>query len=458
METESIFDVPAPISIDESLEIVSEQFKVVGIYLDRPIVQRQLLLVVLILFAAWAIPTGLRYWLSRRTSARPVPEVWRRRFEGAYLVIAPILGLVLTQIAISAFQILENPYGILLETRTALWYWLAYRGLLAWLYARYGAAFSPFHHRIFLPLFLLLMGSQLSANFVNLRLVSELPLFTVFDTTITLRRLFAAFVILYGFSVAAWVSALAIRRTMGERSAIDPGVIESVVTISRYAIIGTGLLLALYILGVDLSTLALIGGGLSIGVGFGLQNIIANFISGLVLLFEQAVLPGDIIDIGGRIGTVEQVNIRATTVRTFDNVEVLVPNQNFMNSEVTTFTKTDDRIRILLPVGVSYDSDPEMVRRVACATAQRHGLVLDEPKPRLFFCGFGSSSLDFELAAWIDEPQRSKSITSDLYYMLWNAFAESGIEIPYPQRDLNLRRGWDRISPETQGGGTAPIV
>lgn len=458
MDPESIFDVPTPSSIDESFDIVREQFKIIGIYLDRPIVQRQLLLVALIVLIAWAIPTGVRFWLRHRSSRRQIPERWQRRFEGAYLIIAPLLALLLMQIAIGVLNALKMPDGILIETRTILWYWLAYRGLLALLYARYGPAFRTFHHRIFLPFFLLVLGAQVSGNFVNLRLVSELPLFTLFGTTITLRRLFAAITILYGFSVASWVLALAIRRTMGERSAIDPGVIESVVTITRYVVIGAGILIALYTLGLDLSTLALIGGGLSIGIGFGLQNIIANFISGLVLLFEQAVLPGDVIDIGGQIGTVEQVNIRSTTVRTLDNVEVVVPNQTFMTTEVTTFTKTDDRIRILLPLGVSYDSDPDLVRRVACATAQRHGLVLDQPAPELFFRGFGESSLDFELAAWIDEPQRTKAITSDLYYMLWNAFAENGIEIPFPQRDLNLRRGWERIANETDDSSPSSAI
>ncbi len=438
-------DASIDVSLEESIDIFSEQLKVMGIYLERPIVQRQILMLALILLVAWLIPVAVRYWLRRRRSSRRVAQEWRNRINAASLIISPILALVFTQVLTAGLNAIDVPNGILVEALSLLWLWLAYRALLMVFYARFGKAFTPFHRRIFAPIFLLILGVRISRNFVNIRLVSDYPLFTFSDTVVTVQRFFSAGAVLYAFAVASWALALGLRRIMQERSTVDPGVIESVVTISRYVVIGIGLLIALYLLGVNMATLALIGGGLSIGVGFGLQNIIANFISGLVLLFEQSVLPGDVIEIDGQIGIVDHVNIRATTVRTLDNIEVLVPNETFITTEVTTLTKTNREIRSLLPVGVSYGSDPQEVRRVACTTAKRHGLILDYPEPELLFRGFGDSSLNFDLAIWIDKPQQVHRVRSDIYYMLWEAFAKNNIEIPFPQRDLNLGNGWEKI-------------
>ena len=183
----------------------------------------------------------------------------------------------------------------------------------------------------------------------------------------------------------------------------------------------------------------------SIGIGIGLQRIVANFISGIVLLFEQSLRPGDVIDINGEIGTVGRLNIRSTVVRTLNNVEVIVPNENFVIKQVTTYTKSNQNVRLLLPVGVSYDADPREVKRVVIEAATKHGLVLDDPEPMLLFRGYGNSSLDFDLAVWIDQPQRAMFVRSDLYYMVFDALGRHDIEIPFPQRDLNLKRGWEQL-------------
>ena len=336
-------DASIEASLESSIDIVSEQLKVMGVYLARPIVQRQLLLLLLILLVAWAVPIGLRYWMKRHRPADGADRLWRRWIGAFSLVLAPLMALVFIQIFSVWFDAIGAPNGILIESRTILWVWLAYRVLLMLLYGRYGAAFAPFHYRIFLPIFFLLLGIRISRNFVNIRILSEFPLFTIADTTVTVERLFTAAAVIYGSVVASWAISRGIRRAMADRSDVEIGVVESIVTISRYVIVGIGLLVALYLLGVNMATLALIGGGLSIGVGFGLQHIVANFISGLVLLFEQSVVPGDVIAIDGQIGIVDHVNIRATTVRTLDNIEVLVPNETFITTEVTTLDQDEPR-------------------------------------------------------------------------------------------------------------------
>ncbi|HSO27824.1 MAG TPA: mechanosensitive ion channel domain-containing protein, partial [Anaerolineales bacterium] len=141
----------------------------------------------------------------------------------------------------------------------------------------------------------------------------------------------------------------------------------------------------------------------------------------------------------GQLARVEKINMRATTIRTIDNVEIIVPNENFLTNAVTTYTKTDRRVRVLIPFGVSYDSDPNLVRRLALKTAAEHEMVLSDPPPSLLFRAFGESSLDFELAVWMDRPARRARLRSDLYYLLWEVFDENKIELPFPQRDIHIK-------------------
>jgi small-conductance mechanosensitive channel len=192
--------------------------------------------------------------------------------------------------------------------------------------------------------------------------------------------------------------------------------------------------------------LAIIAGGLSVGIGIGLQDIVANFVSGLALLFEQSLRPGDVIELDGRISQVEKVSLRATTVRTFTNEELIVPNNNFATSQVKNFTKSDRLIQILVPFGISYKSDPEQVRKIAVETSLEHPRVLANPEPFVLFSDYGDSRLDFGLYVSTTEPELTLRTKSDLYYMLWERFAENGIQIPFPQRDLNLGNGWEKLT------------
>jgi small-conductance mechanosensitive channel len=210
--------------------------------------------------------------------------------------------------------------------------------------------------------------------------------------------------------------------------------------------VALGLIIFLGMLGLDFTSLAIIAGGLSVGIGIGLQDIVANFVSGLVLLFEQSLRPGDVIELDGRISEVEKISLRATTVRTLTNEELIVPNNNFTTNQVKNFTKSERLVQIVILFGVSYKSDPELVREIAIETSLSHHLVLVDPPPTLLFIGYGDSSLDFELRVSVNQPELTLNIRSDLYYMLWDRLAENDIEIPYPQRDLNFKDGWEKFA------------
>lgn len=434
---------------EDSARIVFEQLQILAIFLARPSVQRQLLALLIIMIAAWALPAWLRsrarrqFLASEEVTAARVSKEWQRRLTAFYLIQAPILALLLVQIIQWYFARQGHPYGLLRHSRLLLWLWLFYRLLLLSLYLRYGEIIRRYHRWVLLPLFLWVLISQVASNFVNMRIVVSLPVLNLFGISITVGQIVGALVALYWSMAISWLVKSDMRRALSRKTGMDSGVIESIVTVTRYAILAIGVLVALFVLGVDFASLALIGGGLSIGIGIGLQKIVANFISGLMLLSEQSMRPGDVIDLNGRLGTVEQVNIRSSTIRTLNNVELVVPNETFVTTEVTTYTKSDKRVRLLIPFGVSYNSDPAQVRQVVREKAVEHPLVLSDPAPELLFRGFGDSSLDFELSVWIDQPIRSPKVTSDLYYMIWDALKAHQIEVPYPQRDLHLRSGWE---------------
>ncbi|MCB9079441.1 MAG: mechanosensitive ion channel [Anaerolineaceae bacterium] len=437
---------------DSSLQLLITQIDIFLIFLARPLVQRQIVAVMVILIAGWYLPEIGQSWLRKRergrhTAAVDGPAWWRRGLAAIEHLYSPLLTLILVQLTIWLFIRLNYPVGILHNSIYLILIWLAYRLVLMGMYAYFGPAARPYHRWILLPVFMTVLGVLLVLNTVGLNLVIDAPLFTIFGTTVTLRVIFFALVVLYCFVVAAWITEILLYRVLNPRLGHEPGVVNAVTTISRYFIFLLGVVAVLQVVGLDPSTLALIGGGLSVGIGFGLQQIVADFISGLILLLEQAVRPGDVIDLNGEIGVVDKLSTRATTVRTIDNVELIIPNQTFLTNQITTFTKTETKVRMMVPLGVSYNSNPKQVRQIALQTAARHGLVLSDPEPMLLFRGFGDSSLNFDLAVWIDQPSRRPRVRSDLYYMLWDAFVEHSIEIPFPQRDLNLRTGWEHLRP-----------
>jgi potassium efflux system protein len=192
---------------------------------------------------------------------------------------------------------------------------------------------------------------------------------------------------------------------------------------------------------------------LSVGLGFGLQEIVANFVSGLVILFERPVRVGDTVTVGELTGTVSRVRIRATTITDWDRKEIIVPNKSFITEQVINWTLSDPITRIVIPVGISYGSDVQLAHRVMQQTLESLPLVLDEPPPKVYFVGFGESSLDFKLYVHSRELADRLPMMHAVHEEILGALRKSGIEIPFPQRDLHVRsvdeniRPWNRNAP-----------
>jgi small-conductance mechanosensitive channel len=201
-------------------------------------------------------------------------------------------------------------------------------------------------------------------------------------------------------------------------------------------------LVSMNVLGISLTSLAVIAGGLSVGIGFGLQNLINNFISGIILLFARTIQPGDIIELNSIWGTVHKVNIRNTEVQTFENAMMFIPNSDLISGQLTNWThRRDKRMRRDIGVGVAYGSDVEKVKRVLEEIAENDQHVLRYPEPQIIFQNFGASSLDFVLRVWIDSIDYAISTQSELREEIDRRFREESIEISFPQMDLHIRPG-----------------
>jgi small-conductance mechanosensitive channel len=224
-----------------------------------------------------------------------------------------------------------------------------------------------------------------------------------------------------------------------KRFHIKEGIRYTLRRLTEYTFIVIGIIVAFQFVGIDLSALAVVFGLLSVGIGFGLQNVTANFVAGLVLLFERPLRVGDRVTVGDVEGDIEEISIRATKITTLNNITIIVPNSAFTSSNIINWSYGDPRIRLDIDVGVSYGSDLELVLKSLKEVALENEQVLKDPEPDVLLRGFGDSSWNMRLRLWIDNPQGHHQIRSDINCAIVKKFREKGIEIPFPQRDLHVR-------------------
>ena len=237
------------------------------------------------------------------------------------------------------------------------------------------------------------------------------------------------------------LSAL-LQRRIAKRAYLDPGIQYTLGRLTQYLVIAIGLLFALAIgVGLDLTSIAVIFTALSVGIGFGLQYIAADIASGFILLFERPVRVGDRITIGEDEGDVQSINLRTTVVLTNNRVSIIVPNSKLISQRLINWSYGDPRARISIPIGVSADSDIEVVTQTLLQAADGVDNVLTDPSPKVQFLKFGDWSLDFRLLVWTNRPRLHMQIRSDINYRIDKLFREAKIEIPYPQTELRIRQG-----------------
>ena len=224
-----------------------------------------------------------------------------------------------------------------------------------------------------------------------------------------------------------------------------------------YMFMVIGFYMAFQVAGIDLSSLAFIAGAIGVGIGFGLQNVINNFVSGIIIYAEHPITIGDRIEVGGIAGRVKKISLRSTTVVTNDNIAMIVPNGDFISQTVTNWSHGDPKVRIRIPIGVAYGTDTALVEKLLLEVAAENKRTLKDPAPSIFFSGFGASSLDFELAVWTSEMAQSpRRFTSNINFAIDAKFREHDIEIPFPQRDLHVRSGAIEVNNKKPAGTDPP--
>jgi len=263
--------------------------------------------------------------------------------------------------------------------------------------------------------------------------------FDIGSQRISLGLIVAAGGTLYISFLLSWVLPKVLLDEKVAGAGMERGVRISVGRLIQYFIVFIGFLLAIMILGLDLTKLTIILSALGVGIGFGLQGIVNNFISGLILLFEQPVRIGDIIEMTGMWAEIKRIGLRSTTVRTYNESEVIIPNANLVSNEVTNWTLSNHQARLTIPVGVAYGSDIPRVIETLMACAAEHDMITKTPSPQVLFRSFGESSLDFELHVWITDVHNRLVAASQLHEEIDRRFRKANIEIAFPQRDLHLR-------------------
>jgi small-conductance mechanosensitive channel len=269
--------------------------------------------------------------------------------------------------------------------------------------------------------------------------IIEHPIVHVNQRPLTIMSIVLGIVILLVFILISKGLRKLLKTRVFDKYELDEGIQLVILKLMHYLLVGLGIIIAVQSIGLNLTSLAVVFGLLSVGIGFGLQNVASNFVSGLIILFERPIKIGDRITIGDVWGDVVNISLRATLVRTVDNITIIVPNSEFISSQVINWSHRDPKVRVHIPVGVAYGSDVPLVIKSLLEVAENHPHVMKDPAPKVWFSEFGNSSLNFELLVWILNPKQRLDTISELNRGIDDIFRKNKIQIPFPQRDLHVR-------------------
>lgn len=392
------------------------------------------------LLLCWLVARFLARRLKPKLTAFIEPHEWKhvrinRLFSALTRMVTPLVGVPLIWFVLTAFTQYGLTTGLLNVAASLLTAWVLIRlttsvvreenwskfiAVLAWTVAAL--------HILSLLTPVMNLLDQLAINFGGVHL----------SVLLIIKALILMAVLLN----AAAFAANKIERRLMLLEGLTPSVQVLLAKSLKVLFIGTAVIVSLSGLGIDLSVFAFFGGAIGVGLGFGLQKVVSNLISGIILLMDKSIKPGDVVEVGETYGRIQSLSARYVSVVTRDGVEYLIPNEEWITNPVINWSFSNNLVRLKITVGVSYDSDVHEVIRLMKAAAEKTSRVVASPKPVCQLKNFGDNSIDMELRFWIADPQNGISnVSSNIRIAIWESFKENNIEIPFPQRDLHIKSG-----------------
>lgn len=395
-------------------------------FLGRPAVQVQMAAAIVAVLVAWLVARWIVAALEKAIQKQRGARLHFTLF--VVQLVFPVLA-ILVLYGVYVYFVGQRWYsGLLADVIYLYGFFFLYRLAMGLGYA-FGSQerVRYYQQRLFGPLF------AVSTLLLVINVVTEIDtlasarLLKLDQGYLTPRTLLAA-----SFGFYLWIMTInlvkdLIRAYVGRYTKVNPGSLNAVLTLFQYGLVALGLFAVFRILQLNTATIAAITGGLSIGIGIALQDVLKNFLGGIIVLFEGGVRPGDVVEVGGTEGEVVQMNIRSTTVRIGDNVEYIVPNQTWLNSTVKTFTRTSRRARVRLPIGIKGAADPLAVRQLLFDTAQAQPSVLQSPPVVVAVADIDTGGAEFVVLAWVDDIKSKGKVTEELRLKLWDALTAQGI-------------------------------
>ncbi len=412
----------------------------------------QALILVLIFFLAKIPVEPIRRWLDKvqmrvlQSSIMEILPVARDVIPTLMSALQPLIAWILGMVAIGIYDVLGADRELLVWAVPLFLLWFVFEAADAFVTMRTSPQKAKRSHR---ALQILALVIAVLHTVGRLETVWEWGLWQIGGNAyLQFGGLLTGLLILLVALLLSRTTRVFLRQRLPD-AGLDPSLTQILATVAGYTVVLFGLLIAFNRMNIPLTSFTVILGGLSVGLGFSLQDILSNFISGLVLMFERSIAPGDVLQVDEITGVVQEVGIRATRMRSYDNVEIIVPNSRFLTQEVTNYSTGDRKVRIHLPIGVTSDADPRQTE-AAILKAAHHPDLLDDPAPSVFYVDFTGDNHDFELLVWTDDATKAPRIKSDLRYGVWYELAAADIGLPIQELDLHVRS----IPPEMRTDGS----
>ncbi len=431
---------------EPNFQVLFDVINKTSVFLARPPVQMQLIALVITVFAAGILSFSIWKLLGpkfQRAASRSdrswLQAVLRVVIAEARSLSFPILAWLFLMTSLYIFRQRGYLDGLLTGFSWVIATLFVFRVITGLMYAILDAQTGRQYHIYFLrPLLIVLILVELLGHLSDMADIANIVLVTLASIPLTIRAVAIATFGLYFWSMATRAVEDVLHLFATQYAGFDPGNTKAVLTLGRYVALTLGILFALSQFQLDAATVAAITGGLSIGVGFGLREILSNFISGILLLFERSLHPGDVIDMDGQLSVVQSLSVRATTVRTLNNEELVIPNQTFFTAPFKTYTGSERTVRVPIFVNTDCQIDPENVVELLKTTALEHPEVLNDPEPTVFLLEYENNTAKFQVNIWLSNPLVSPRVQSEVKRLIWKAFEDHSVALPFPEMELHF--------------------